>query len=90
MKKFSSFAGTVTMIQNYLVNSEEDLKGCFKLMSLLRGDGSIVNFVISSTTYFLDRVMVSVGDHVTGFYDVNLPVPLIYPPQYQWSFTFHI
>lgn len=83
MKKFSSFAGTVTMIQDYLVNSDEELKGCFKLMSLLRGDGSIVNFVISPTTYFLDRVMVSVGDHVTGFYDVNLPVLLIYPPQYQ-------
>lgn len=70
-------------VQDYLVGSDEELKGCFKLMSLLRGDGSIVNFVISPTTYFLDRVIVSVGDRVTGFYDVNLPVILIYPPQYQ-------
>ena len=44
---------------------------CFKLMSLLRGDDSIVNFVISPTTYFLDHVMASVGDRVTGFYDVK-------------------
>lgn len=83
MKKFSSIYGTVTMIQDYLVGSDEELNGCFKLMSLLRGDGSIVNFVISPTTYFLDHVMVSIGDRVTGFYDVNVPVILIYPPQYQ-------
>ncbi|WHX98729.1 hypothetical protein [Neobacillus sp. DY30] len=83
MKKYGSFSGTVTMIQDYLVGSEEELNGCFKLMSLLREDGSIVNFVISTTTYFLDHVIVSVGDHVTGFYDVNVPVILIYPPQYQ-------
>ncbi|KGM45045.1 hypothetical protein P9D43_28650 [Neobacillus niacini] len=82
MKKYGSFSGTVTMIQDYLVGSEEE-KGCFKLMSILQGDGSIVNFVISPTTYFLDHVMVSVGDRVTGFYDVNVPVILIYPPQYQ-------
>ena len=83
MKKLSSISGTVTMIQDHLVSSEEELKGCFKLMSLLREDGTIVNFVISPTTYFLDHVMVSVGDRVTGFYDVNVPVILIYPPQYQ-------
>ena len=83
MKKYGSFSGTVTMIQDYSVGSEEELNGCFKLMSLLGEDGAIVNFVISPTTYFLDRVMVSVGDTVTGFYDVNVPVILIYPPQYQ-------
>jgi hypothetical protein len=83
MKKFSSFYGTVTMIQDYSVGSDEELNGCFKLMSLLIGDGSIVNFVISPTTYFLDHVTVSIGDRVTGFYDINVPVILIYPPQYQ-------
>jgi hypothetical protein len=83
MKIYGSFSGTVTMIQDYLISSDEELKGCFKLMSLLGGDGSIVNFVISPTTYFLNHVMVSVGDRVTGFYDVNVPVILIYPPQYQ-------
>ncbi|MEH6991390.1 hypothetical protein V7075_01625 [Neobacillus drentensis] len=83
MKKFTSVSGTVTMIQDHFVSSDEELNGCFKLMSILRGDGSIVNFVISPTTYFLDHVMVSVGDRVTGFYDANVPVILIYPPQYQ-------
>jgi hypothetical protein len=27
--------------------------------------------------------MISLGDIVVGFYDVNTPVPLIYPPQYR-------
>jgi hypothetical protein len=71
------------MIQDYLVSSDEELKGCFKIMSLLRGDGTIVNFVMNPTTYFLDHVIVSIGDHFTGFCDVNVPVILIYPPQYQ-------
>ncbi|WP_087974870.1 hypothetical protein [Oceanobacillus rekensis] len=83
MKKFSPVHGTVTMIQDYSVGLDEELNGCFKLMSLLTGDGSTVNFVISPTTYFLDHVIVSIGDRVTAFYDVNVPVILIYPPQYQ-------
>jgi hypothetical protein len=83
MKKFSSFSGTVTMIQDHFVGSDEELTGCFKLLSILSVDGSIVNFVISPTTYFLDHFMVSVGDRVTGYYDANVPVILIYPPQYQ-------
>ncbi|HWK22144.1 hypothetical protein [Bacillus sp. J37] len=83
MKKFSSVSGTVTLIQDYSAGSDVELNGCFKLMSLLIGDGTIVNFDISPTTYFLDHVMVSIGDRVTGFYDVNVPVILIYPPQYQ-------
>ncbi|WP_449540406.1 hypothetical protein [Ferdinandcohnia sp. Marseille-Q9671] len=83
MKKYSSISGTVTMIQDYSVGSDEELNGCFKLMSLVSEDGTIVNFVISPTTYFLDHVMVSIGDRVTGFFDANAPVLLIYPPQYQ-------
>lgn len=83
MKKLGSFSGTVTMIQDYLISSEEDLKGCFKLMSILIEDGTIVNFVISPATYFLDHVLILIGDRVTAYYDVNLPVILIYPPQYQ-------
>ena len=28
-------------------------------------------------------MVVGLGDWVTGFYDANVPVPFIYPPQYQ-------
>ena len=34
MKKYSLFFGTVTMIRNYIVGSDEELKGCFKLAVL--------------------------------------------------------
>ena len=27
--------------------------------------------------------MVTLGDMVTGFYDANAPVPLIFPPQFR-------
>jgi hypothetical protein len=38
---------------------------------------------VSPTTYFVDHVMVAVGDRVTGYYDGDAPTILIYPPQYQ-------
>ena len=57
--------------------------GCYKLISVDDGSRSIVNFVVSPTTYFVDHAMVAVGDKVTGYYDANAPVPLIFPPQYQ-------
>ena len=42
-----------------------------------------MNFVVQPDTYFVDHVMVSRGDIVTGFYDINSPVPLIFPPQFR-------
>ncbi|MBW9235028.1 hypothetical protein JQK62_22935, partial [Leptospira santarosai] len=42
-----------------------------------------VNFVVSPSTYFVNQEMVSVGDSITGYYDGDAPVPLIYPPQYR-------
>ncbi len=38
---------------------------------------------MSPITYFVDHEMVSVGDRVTGYYDGNAAVPLIFPPQYR-------
>lgn len=82
MATFGSFSGIVTAINNFWTGAEAP-SGCYKLMSVQSMDGSIVNFVIMPTTYFVDHVMVNLGDLVTGFYDANAPVPLIYPPQYQ-------
>ncbi|MEH7416435.1 hypothetical protein V7266_14200 [Neobacillus drentensis] len=82
MTKFYSFHGTVTMISDLMGHNGEG-DGCRKLISVENGMGTIVNFEISSTTYFVDHVMVAVGDRVTGYYDGNAPALLIYPPQYQ-------
>lgn len=81
MTHFGSFQGTVTMISNLKVG--ENGEGCYQLMSVENEQGAVVNFIVSPTTYFVHHEIVSVGDRITGYYDTNTPVPLIYPPQYQ-------
>ena len=79
MTNFYSFRGTVTMINDFFTNQNSE--GCYKLISVDNGLGALVNFVVSPRTYFVDHVMVSVGDEVTGYCDGNAPALLIYPPQ---------
>ncbi|WP_144552258.1 hypothetical protein [Bacillus sp. X1(2014)] len=81
MTKFFSFHGTITMITD-LVGQNGAGEGCNKLITVENGTGAIVNFVVSPSTYFVDHVMVAVGDRLTGYYDGNAPALLIYPPQY--------
>jgi len=81
MTNFYPFQGTVTMISDFFTGQNGD--GCFKLFTVENGLGEIVNFVVSPVTYFIDHVMVTVGDRVTGYYDGDAPTLLIYPPQYQ-------
>jgi hypothetical protein len=83
MTNFNSFQGTVTMISDFHTGQNGVGEGCYKFISVDNGLGATVNFVVSPTTYFVDHVMVSVGDIVTGYYDGDAPTILIYPPQYQ-------
>lgn len=83
MTNFYSFQGTVTMISDFYTGQNGEGEGCYKLFSVDNGAGALVNFVVAPATYFVDHVMVAVGDRITGYYDGNAPVPLIYPPQYQ-------
>ncbi|QWH01665.1 Uncharacterized protein BWINRA5_03659 [Bacillus mycoides] len=82
MKKFQSFDGTITMINDFVTGLNEEI-GCNKLMSVDNGYGNLINFVVKPNTYFIDYATVVVGDKVTGFYDANAPAPLIFPPQFQ-------
>ncbi len=83
MINFTSFHGTVTMISDFMIGLNGEGEGCYKLISVDNGHGALVNFVVSPTTYFVDHVIVAVGDRITGYYDANAPVPLIFPPQYR-------
>jgi len=83
MTNFYSFHGTVTEIRDFYTGQNGEKEGCNKFITVENGLGSIVNFVVSPTTYFVDHVMVTVGDRVTGYYDGDAPTLLIYPPQYQ-------
>jgi hypothetical protein len=82
MTTFGSFYGILTMINDFMTQTGESI-GCYKLMTVQNREGSIVNFVVSPNTYFVDNAMMVPGYTVIGFYDANAPVPLIYPPQYQ-------
>ncbi len=83
MVNFKSFQGTVTQINDFMIGQNGEGEGCYRLMTVENMGGGIVNFVISPTTYFVNQEIVNIGDSVTGYYDGNAPVPLIYPPQYQ-------
>jgi len=83
MTNFIPFHGTVTKISDFSIGQNGKGEGCYQLLTVENGSGGIVNFVVSPATYFVDQVMVTAGDRVTGYYDGNAPAPLIYPPQYQ-------
>lgn len=83
MINFYSFHGTVTMISDFFTGQNSETEGCYKLITVENDSEGIVNFVVSPTTYFVNNVMVLIGDRLTGYYDGNAPVPLIYPPQYE-------
>lgn len=55
---------------------------CQQTITIQNAEG-INNFIISPDTYVVDMIPMRVGMLVTAFYDASLPVPLIYPPQYQ-------
>ena len=82
MKNFQPFHGIITMINDFWNDVNGEGAGCNKIMSVDDGYGNTVNFVVTRTTYFVDHVMMAPGNMVTGFYDANAPVPLIFPPQF--------
>ncbi len=55
---------------------------CSQTMSL-RTENGIVNFVIGPETIVIDNRPLRAGLRVAAYYDASLPVPLIFPPQYQ-------
>lgn len=56
---------------------------CLSQMVSLRTGNGIVNFVVSSRTQVIENRQLRVGMRVGAYYDSALPVPLIFPPQYQ-------
>jgi hypothetical protein len=83
MVNFYFFQGTITMISDFFTGQNGEGAGCYKLISVVDDTGRSVNFVVGPSTYFVDHEKVAEGDRVTGYYDGNAPVPLIYPPQYR-------
>lgn len=76
MEEYSIVYGTVRSI------SRIPGQCCQQMLSLLSETG-VVNFVISPDTYVVNGVRLRPGMNVAAFYDRNMPVPLIYPPQFR-------
>ena len=56
---------------------------CCSHMVSLRTENGIVNFAVDMDTVIIDSRQLRQGMRVAAFYDGNLPVPLIFPPQYR-------
>lgn len=76
MVQLGSIRGIIRNIQDV------DESGCIKQV-VIDVDHGVVNLMINSRTYVLDQAMLSVGEQVVGFYDLNAPTPAIYPPRYE-------
>lgn len=55
---------------------------CNQMISINTTNGP-VNFVLSASTVVVDNTRLRPGMAIAAFYDSTLPVPLIFPPQYQ-------
>lgn len=56
--------------------------GCMIFVGVEAMDGGMVYFMVTPATYVVDFITLSEGMTATFFYRADLPVPLIYPPQY--------
>lgn len=69
-------------ITGIILNIAKESDCCSQMMSLSTENG-IVNFIVGPETIVIDNRQLRAGMRVTAFYDGNLPVPLIFPPQYR-------
>lgn len=56
---------------------------CCNQMVTVNTPNGIHNFMLSPDTIVIGNTQLRTGMPVTAFYDGSLPVPLIYPPQFQ-------
>lgn len=82
MTQYNSYSGTILTIEDILMDRRDTL-GCNKIFTIEDSEKNIITFHVSPSTYFIDNITAKEGDYVTGFYDNNAPVPLIYPPRFQ-------
>ncbi len=74
--RFGSVKGKVTEI------SEKRSANDFYYITIEGEDGNISNLVISKSTYIVDNAEITKGTVITGYYNLNAPMIMIYPPQY--------
>lgn len=73
---------TLVPVIGIIVNITRGNDCCSQMVSL-RTENGIVNFAVDMDTVIIDSRQLRQGMRVAAFYDSNLPVPLIFPPQYR-------
>lgn len=58
-------------------------RSCNSQMISLNTDNGPVNFILTFQTLVLNHTRLRPGMRIVAYYDTSLPVPLIFPPQYQ-------
>ena len=56
---------------------------CCSLQVSIVNNSGVSNFIVSPSTYVIQEVHLRAGMLVTAFYDSDLAIPLVYPPEYQ-------
>ncbi len=73
---FGSFTGTVVSI------SESEYAQGIKHYAVENEEKAHATIVVTPNTYILDNAEIEVGSKITGYYNANAPMIMIYPPQY--------
>ncbi len=78
---FMPVQGTIVdMVPARVGNRQTD--GCIIYATVEDDDGNTVTFIMTPATFVVDWETLSVGDRCMFWYRTDVPVPLIYPPQY--------
>ncbi len=78
--RFASVTGTI--VEMVPTRTNRQVNGCTIFVTLEDERGEPVNVILSPDTYVVDFVTLSVGMRVECWYRTDVPMPLIYPPQY--------
>ena len=74
---FGRYSGVVTDIRSGWGDE------CSAIYRVENEDGGLAEFLVTPETYFSPGITVQEGTPVLGFYDMNAPMVLSFPPRYQ-------
>lgn len=80
-KSFGSISGRITELVPFGMRTG-GMDTCMLMATVESEEQSINNFIITPDTYVVDFETLKVGMEGTFWYRLDVPVPLIYPPQY--------
>lgn len=75
---YLTVTGTITQLQPMVGSGNE----CSQFVTVEDSSGNVTNFIVTSSTYIADFATLYQGMQAHFVYNAELPVPLIYPPQF--------